>query len=166
MLILTTENKTFDLNFMPDVVDDLHFCVLDNSNQNEVDYHFPPLVFMESFSAPTVRLKIGSYFVNIPVDYQILIGEPQHGDLEVNAVSNLNDRDFKAFALNPLSSFRPEFLPVEIDDVLPSTRWFLPKLKTGQLLCVPLEECDKPLCVYFVKDIPKSCEVIRASKAW
>jgi hypothetical protein len=166
MLILTTENESFDLDLMPDVVDDLHFGVLDNSTPNDPDYIFPPLVFMESFSAPTVRLKIGKYFVNIPVDYQILIGEPQHGDLEVNAVSNLNDRDFKAFALNPLSSFRPEFLPVEIDDVLPSSRWFLPKLKTGQLLCVPLHPGKKPLCVYFVKEIPKSMEIIRASKAW
>lgn len=166
MLILTTENCSFDLDLMPDVVDDLHFCVLDNSTPHDPDYIFPPLVFMESFSAPTVRLKIDKYFVNIPVDYQILIGEPQHGDLEVNAVSNLNDRDFKAFALNPLSSFRPEFLSVEIDDVLPSSRWFLPKLKTGQLLCVPLYPGHKSLCAFFVKEMPRSMEIIRASKAW
>lgn len=166
MFILPPENIAFDTNLMPDVVDDLFFCVLSNENPDEPDYIFPPLVFMESFSAPTIKLKIGKHTINVPIDFQILIGEPSHGDLEVNAISSLNDRDFNAFVLNPLSSFKPEFQPIEIDDVLPPSRWYLPKLRTGQLLCVPLCPGPKPPCAFFVKDIPKSLEIIRANKAW
>lgn len=166
MLILDNENKAINLDLIADQVD-IHFSVLENSTDpNEVDYFFPPLIMMESFYAATIRLKIGKWFINMPADFQILIGEPSHGDLEVNPIISLNDRDFKAFALNPISSFRPEFLPIDIDDVLPSTRWFLPKIKSGQLLCVPLYEGYKPLCVYVVKDIPKSLEIIKAGKSW
>jgi hypothetical protein len=165
MLILTNYDRSFDLQTIPDQVD-LNYAVLDNSNSEEPDFFFPSLVYMESFSTPTIKLKIGDYLINLPVDYSILIGEPSHGDLEVIQISSLNDRYFKAFSFNPLSSFRPEFYTIEIDDVLPSSRWFMPKLKTGQLLCVPLDSGKKPKCIYIVKDIPKASEIVRAGKVW
>jgi hypothetical protein len=102
----------------------------------------------------------------MPLDWQMLIGEPDHGDLEVVPLTSINDRGFKAFTFNPLSSFRPEFSPVEIVDVFTDNRWYFPKLKNGQLLCVPLTRGVKPPCVYFVKDISRNCEIIRYSKAW
>jgi len=167
MLILTECNTSFDLDKLPEQIsDDLRFCVLDNSNPADPDYFWLPLVFMESFNSPTLSLRIGNYKIRIPVDWQVLIGEPDHGDFEVIPLTSLNDRNFKAFVLNPLTSFRPEFWEIEIADIYPETRWFLPKLKNGQLLCVPLEEGHKPLCVYFCKDIPRSSEVIKANRAW
>jgi hypothetical protein len=102
----------------------------------------------------------------MPLDWQILIGEPDLGDLEVLPLTAINDRGFTVFQFNPLTSFRPSFLPIEIVDVYSEVTWFSPKLKNGQLLCVPLSNDPEPECVYFVKDISKNCEVVNYSKAW
>ena len=166
MRILTNDNRSFDIVNLPEEVDDLRFCVFDNSDPAESDYYFVPLIFLESFMSPALVLKIGDQQITMPVDWQLLIGEPDHGDLEVVPLTSINDRGFKAFGFNPLSSFKPEFLPVEILDVFTENRWFFPKMKNGQMLCVPLNSGDKPMCVYFVKDISRSSELVNYSRAW
>jgi hypothetical protein len=101
------------------------------------------------------------------MDWQMLIGEPDLGDLEVVPLTSINDRGFSAFAFNPLSSFRPEFFPVEVIDIYQDVKWYFPKLKPGQMLAIPLEsDSVKPLCVYFVKDISRQSEVVNYTKVW
>lgn len=167
MRILTLDNKSFEMNEIPEEVDDLRFCVLDNSDPKNPDYFYIPLIFLESFNSPALVLKIGDHVIKMPVDWQILIGEPDLGDLEVVPLTSINDRGFSVFAFNPLTSFRPEFYPVEIVDIYQDVKWYFPKLKSGQLLAVPLEEnTEKPMCVFFVKDIGRQNEVINYSKVW
>ena len=61
MQILTVDNECFVLNKIPDQVDeDLRFSVLDNSDPNEPDFYFMPLIYLESFSS----LRTCSYFSN------------------------------------------------------------------------------------------------------
>jgi hypothetical protein len=86
--------------------------------------------------------------------------------LEVLPLTSINDRGFKVFEFNPLSSFRPSFHSVEIIDVYNEVAWYAPKLKNGQMLCVPINDDPNPLCVYFVKDISRNCEVVDYNKAW
>jgi hypothetical protein len=74
-------NRAFELDHLPEQVDDLRFAILDNSNPLTPDYFFIPLIFLESFNAPALVLKVGSHVVKMPVDWQILIGEPEIGDL-------------------------------------------------------------------------------------
>ena len=50
MRILREDNNVFELNRLPDRIDDLRFCVLDNSDPDSPDYYFMPLVFIESFN--------------------------------------------------------------------------------------------------------------------
>lgn len=102
----------------------------------------------------------------MPVDWQILIGEQDHGDLEALALSSLNDRGFHAFGFNPLTSYSPSFYPVEILDIYPDVTWYAPRLRNGQFLCVPIEEGEKPRCVYFVKEISRNCEIVDYSQAY
>ena len=71
------------MNEIPDEVDDLRFNILDNSDPKNPDYYFIPLIFLESFNSPALVLRIGEHLVKMPVDWQILIGEPDFGDLEV-----------------------------------------------------------------------------------
>lgn len=153
---------------IPDDVDEaMRFCVLDNSNPKDPDYFYIPLIFLESFNSPALVLSIGPWHVQMPVDWKILIGEPDLGDLEVVSLKNINDRGFNAFAFNPLTSFRPEFHQVEVIDVYQDVRWYFPKLKPGQLLAVPLEEgVQKPLCVFFAKDMSRQSEIVDFGKAW
>ena len=103
----------------------------------------------------------------MPVDWQLLIGEPDLGDLEVVPLTAVNDRGFSAFCFNPRTSFRPEFHQVEIVDIYQDVKWYFPKLKPGQILAVPLEEKkDNPLCAYFVKDISRQSEVVNYGLVW
>jgi hypothetical protein len=166
MMILSLDNRPFDLNEIPDQVDDLRFCILDNSNHKDPDYFFIPLIFLESFNSPALVLEIGSHRITMPVDWQILIGEADQGDLEIVPLTAVNDRGFNAFVFNPLSSFRPEFHKIEVVDIYQDVRWYMPKLKPGQLLAVPLTNNPKPECVYFVRDVSKQSEVINYSKIW
>ena len=154
------------MNEIPDEVEDLRFAILDNSDPKNPDYFFIPLIFLESFNSPALVLRIGNNLVKMPVDWQILIGEPDFGDLEVIPLTSINDRGFKVFQFNPLSSFRPSFPTGEIVDVYHEVAWYAPKLKNGQMLCVPIGEGVKPDCVYFVKDISRNCEVIDYNRAW
>ena len=102
----------------------------------------------------------------MPVDWQLLIGEPDFGDLEVVPLTSINDRGFSAYTFNPLTSFKPVFEPVEIVDIFQDVKWYFPKLKPGQLLAVPINDSEKPMCAYFVKDISRQSEVIDYSKIW
>jgi len=51
-------------------------------------------------------------------------------------------------------------------DVYQDVTWYVPKLKNGQMLAVPVESKDNPRCVYFVKDISRNCEIVDYNKAW
>ena len=151
---------------MPEEIDDLRFAILDNSNPQNVDYHYIPLIFLESFSSPALVLQIGPHRIKMPVDWQILIGEKEHGDLETLPLTSINDRGFNAFEFNPLSSFSPMFYPIEIIDVYHDVTWYAPRLKNGQFLCVPLNDEEKPMCVYFVKEVSRNCEIVDYSQAF
>ena len=137
MRILNLEtNEFYNLETLPEEIDDLRFAILDNSNPLNVDYHYIPLIFLESFNSPALVLKIGKNTVKMPVDWQIVIGEKEHGDLETLPLTSINDRGFNAFEFNPLSSFSPTFLPIEIVDIYNDVTWYAPRLKNGQFLCV------------------------------
>lgn len=160
MNILLLDNTKYNLETLPEEVDDLRFAILDNSNPANVDYHYIPLIFLESFNAPALVLKVGSFTLKMPLDWQILIGEQEHGDLETLPLTSLNDRGFNAFEFNPLTSFSPTFLPIEILDIYNEVTWYAPRLRNGQFLCVPLEDGPKPKCIYFVKEISRNCEIV------
>ncbi len=166
MRILTVENKSIDMAQVPTQVDDIHFGVLDNSDPKNVDYFFVPMIFLESFNSAAVVLKIDGCHVKMPIDWQILIGSPESGDLEIIPIMQVNDRGFHSFMFNPLSSFSPEFKTIEIVDIYQDVTWFSPRLKSGQILCVPLEEKEKPRCVYFVKEVTKYGSIVDYTKAW
>lgn len=166
MRILTLDNTSYSMDSIPDEIEEVRFCVLDNSDPKEPDYFYIPLIFLESFNSPALVLRIGENVIRMPVDWQLLIGEPDFGDLEVVPLTSINDRGFNVFTFNPLTSFRPEFHPVEIIDIYQEVKWYFPKLKPGQLLAVPLTEGKEPMCAFFIKDISRQNEVINYGKVW
>jgi hypothetical protein len=166
MQILTLDNISFDLNNLPDEVDDsMRFAVLDNSNPQDPDFFFQPLIFLESFNSPAMVLKIGEHEIAMPLDWSIAVGDPQSScDIEILPLTSLNDRGFEALCFNPLSSFRVEFKPIEIVNFYNDVKWYFPKMKNGHLLAVPLENGPKPICCYFIKEISRQNEIIDLSK--
>ena len=167
MKILTLENETYILEKIPEYVDEkLRFAVLDNSNPEEPDFFYIPLIFLESFNAPAAVLEIGPYKIKMPLDWRMIIGEQGQEEMHVLPLTSLNDRGFSAFTFNPLSSSRPEFFPIDIVDIYTEVKWYFPKIKSGQVLAVPLEDGLKPVCAYFVKDISRQCEQIDYGSVW
>jgi hypothetical protein len=167
MQILNLNNETFYLNELPEEIDDdLRFAVLDNSDHQNPDYFFIPLIFLESFTGPAAVLKIGQYEINMPLDWCAVVGDPESSDMEVLPLTSLNDRGFKTFVFNPLTSFKPEFLDIDIIDIYQDVKWYFPKMKPGQLLCTPLHPGSEPLCVYFVKEVSRQSETIDFTKCW
>ena len=166
MRILTLDNTAYEMNEIPNEIEEIRFCVLDNSDPKEPDYFYIPLIFLESFNSPALVLRIGNHTIRMPVDWQLLIGEPDFGDLEVVPLTSINDRGFSVFCFNPLTSFRPEFMPVEIVDIYQDVKWYFPKLKPGQMLAIPLTQDPEPLCAYFIKDISRQSEVVDYNKVW
>ena len=165
MRILTLENECFNLDDLPETIeDDVRFSVLDNSNPKEPDFFFVPLIFLESFSAPAMVLDIGGHEVTMPVDWSVAVGCSESGnDLEVLPLTSINDRGSEAFLFNPLKSFKTDFAEINIVNFYTDVKWYFPKMKNGQLLSVPIREGKNPLCAYFVKDISRQCEVIEYS---
>jgi hypothetical protein len=166
MQILTLEDRTFSLNNLPDEVDEnTRFAVLDNSNPSEPDFFFMPLIFLESFNAPAMILRIGNDEVAMPIDWSIAVGDSSSGcDIEILPLTSLNDRGFEALIFNPLSSFRVEFKKIEIVNFYNDVKWYFPKMKNGQLLATPTRMGDKPSCAYFVKEISRQSEIIQLDK--
>lgn len=164
--IHTLDNMSFELNELPEEIDDMRFAILDNSNPADPDFMYIPLIFLESFTSPALVLKIGGHKIKMPVAWQIVIGDWDAGALEALPLTSINDRDFSAFQFNSLTAFRPTYELIEILDVYNEVNWYAPKLKNGQFLAVPLEDGPNPKCVYFIKDISRNCEVIDYSELW
>lgn len=166
MRILTVENTFYELDDIPDVVDDLRFGILDYSNPKNVDYYFIPLMFLESFYAPAAVLSVGKHQINVPLDWSIVICDPEIGEPEVMSLMSLNDRGYTAFGTNPISGFTPEYLDVSITNIYNDVKWYAPKLKNGHLLCIPLSDGPKPTCILLVKEANKIPEVLDLNEIW
>jgi hypothetical protein len=170
MHILTEQNKLYSMdniqidNSSNDAAEDIRYCVLDYSDIHNVDYYCVPLLFLENFSSPAADLQIGEYRVQIPLDWYILVGEKYFGDLEVIPVMNCLHKDFNAFCFNPIDGYRPEFGLLDVVNVYPDIKWYMPKLKFGHLLAIPLENKPKPNCCFIVRDIHKLPDTIDISK--
>ena len=166
MKILTLKNTAFDLNELPEEVEeDTRFSVLDKSNTSDPDFYFVPLIFLESFNAPAIVMRIGGHEVQMPLDWSMVVGDKECGlDPEVLPLTSINERGFEAFSLNPISGFRPEYLPIEIVNIYQDVKWYFPKMKNNQLLTVPIHEGEGPLCVFFVKEISRQSEVLQLDK--
>lgn len=158
--ILTAENLAYDLNKIPNEIEDIRYAVLDYSDPKNPDYFFIPLIFLESFYAPAVVLTIGRYTVQMPLDWSMLVCDEDYSDLEIMPLTSLNDRGFHTMAFNPLRHMFPRPQEISITNVYAEVKWFFPKLKYGNILVVPLEDKPIPDCALFVKDANKLPDII------
>lgn len=166
MKILLTDNTVYDLDFVPEEIEDIRYCVLDYSDKHNPDYYFMPLVFLEIFTAPAAVLQIGEHVFKMPIDWSVIICDNEVGDPEVVPITALNDRGFSAFTLNPINGYMPEFQPIEIINVYNEVKWHFPKLKNGHILAVPLGDEPGAKCAYFVKETSKIPDVLDISELW
>jgi len=166
MNILTLENKSYDIDFVPEQIDDIRYSVLDYSNRHDVDYVFQPLVFLEIFTAPAAVLQIEDKIIKVPLDWHVIIGDTGIGYPEIVPVSSLTTRGFKAFCFNPVSGIIPSFKEIKLVNVYNQIKWYFPKLKHGHFLTTPIEHTKSPECVFFIKEVTKIPEVLESEDLW
>lgn len=164
MHILTENNIPFSMNNIPNLVDDIRYSILDYSSVNDVDYFCIPLVFLETFTTPAAEIKIGNNKLQVPLDWSIVIGEKDVGDLEIIPITQCLDRDFNVFCYNPINGYRPEYQTLDVTNIYPDVKWHVPKLKYGHLMVLPIEMKQDPLCCFIVKDTHKLPDVLDISR--
>lgn len=155
MKILTVDNTVYELDTVPDEIDDVRFAVFDTTDPDFMDYYFLPLIFLESFYAPAVCLQIGDYHLQMPMDWSIAITDEDLSAIEVLPLTSLNNRGFLTATFNPLSGKMLEPEEIKITNIYQDVKWYFPKLKNGHLLVIPLETTPNPKCVFFVKEANK-----------
>ena len=155
MKILTVDNTVYEIDTVPDEIDDIRFGVFDTSDPEWMDYYFLPLIFLESFYAPAICLQIGEHNIQMPMDWSILTCDEDFADLEIIPLASLNNRGFLSPILNPMHSWMPRAEEIQITNVYQDVKWYFPKLKNGHMLVVPLEDKPEPKCALFVKDYKK-----------
>ena len=155
MKILTVDNEAYDLDTVPNEIDDIRYCVLDGSDKDDVDFYFLPLIFLESFHAPAICLQIGNRNLQMPMDWSILICDEEYTGFEIIPLTSLNNRGFRALVMNPLLTKSISSDEISIVNIYQDVKWYFPKLKNGHVLAVPIESGPKPRCVYFVKEANK-----------
>ena len=155
MKILTVENDVYEIDHVPDEIDDIRFCVFDTSDTDCMDYYFLPLIFLESFYAPAICLRIGENTIQMPMDWSIVITDEDLTGIEVVPLTSLNNRGFLTATMNPLGRKMLEAQEIQITNIYQDVKWFFPKLKNGHLLVAPLENKPNPRCAFFVKEANK-----------
>lgn len=124
-----------------------------------------PLIFLEAFNSPAIVLKIGTYQVQMPLDWSIVVGDSICGaDSEVLPLTSINERGFDAFIFNPITGFKIDYKPIEIVNIYQDVKWYFPKMRNGHILSVPLSNGPNPPCAYFVKEVSRQSEIIQVDK--
>ena len=160
MRILTNDNVAYELDKVPNEIEDIRYCVLDYSDPKNPDYFFIPLIFLESFHSPSVVLSLGKHTVQMPLDWSILVCDNDYSDLEIMPLTSLNDRGFYTMVFNPFRHMVPRPHEINIMNVYTEIKWYFPKLKNGNILVVPVEDGLYPNCALFVKDSSRLPDII------
>ena len=157
MNVLTPENFAFEVDQIADTIPEEMYCVLDLSQHGDSDYYFRHILNIVSFNSISADLQIGDNVVQVPLGWQILLGDEESGMLEMCTIENiLNMTEPCAFVYNPIRSMYPRYLPVKVLRVftLP-TKWQMPMLQKKNLLALPLHNGENPLCAYFADENEK-----------
>lgn len=157
MNILTPENYAFDMDQVIDTIPDEMYCVLDLSVVEDSDYYFREILNTISFNSISADLQIGESVIQVPLSWQILLGDEDTGMVEMCTIENiLNMQDPCAYVYNPIRSMYPKFEKIKLLRVFTlSTKWQIPMLPRKNLLAVPLRSGKNPPCVYFADENEK-----------
>lgn len=157
MNILTPENSAFDMDMVTDTRPYEMFCVLDMSDSTNIDFYFQHILHTVSFNSISADLKIGDNIIQVPLQWQILLGDEDTGMVEMCSIENiLNMKEPRAYVYNPIRSMYPKFESVKVLRVFTLTKkWQMPMLHKKNLLVMPVCAGDNPPCVYFADENEK-----------
>ena len=130
------------------------------------DFFYIPLIFLRELQCSSGSTRNWNGQDQDALGLEDVDRRAGQSEMHVLPITSLNDRGFDAFTFNPLSSPKPDFYPIDVVDIYTEVKWYFPKIKSGQMLAVPLSNGPKPICAYFVKDISRQCEQVDYGSVW
>ena len=157
MNILTPENYAFEMDQVTDTEPDALFCVLDLSDLENTDFYFKHIWNTVSFNSMSAELQIGENKIQVPLNWQILLGDEETGMVEMCTIENLlNMKEPCAYVYNPVRSLYAKFEPVKVLHVFTvAIKYQIPYLNKKNLLAVPMKTGFNPPCAFFADENEK-----------
>jgi hypothetical protein len=157
MQILTPENYAYEMDLVSDEIPEEMYCVLDLSDHGDSDFYFRPINHTVSFNSLSADLQIGDKVIQVPLGWQILLGDEDTGMAEMCTIENLlNMKEPKAYVYNPIRSMYARYEDVKVLRVFTlTTKWQMPMVQRKNLLAVPLSNGYNPKCVFFADENEK-----------
>jgi len=149
MLILSVDNEIKNTDFLSE---EIHYGVLSFKDFKNPDFFFPKLTYLEEFTSTSITLTIGDHELVMPLGWSVLCTDLENiQSIPLYEMSGT----YSVFCLNPINGFMPEFLPMRLSTIFPSTTWTAPPAIDKNMIVVPLgrkptgREAKSPLCVMF-----------------
>jgi len=152
LLILNEHNEIVDLDQVSKN-SEIYYGVLDFTKPKTPDYFFKPIVFIDTYNAPSAELKIGPYTTMIPFKWSIIV---VYADIaELVPVEDIVSKNHDVFLINPITAYMPSSMPIRYKGSY-DTAWSYPTLGKTELLVIPIaqqiereDESRKrgPLCI-------------------
>lgn len=153
MLILTHDNKTFDLNKIgKELPERIHYGTFDVSDKSNPDYYFRQLIMAETFNDDALVFFIGKHKIMLPKDWSIVLADPETADVELIPAREINTRQFHALTFNPIRNGMHSFMPVIPTDVFTDVTWTVPRLSFHNFLLMPVENKPNPDCILIIQE--------------
>lgn len=139
-MILNELNKAVELTS-----DEARFAtVLDY--RAELDFHCRPVLAVERHDRLLALVEIGSETMTLPLSWKIVVADREIGEAEIVTVQEAVKNGHSILAFNPWTNDLPLYLPIRI--VGDGASFNSPHIGKRQLLAVPLNQADRPLCVF------------------
>ena len=150
------------MNTVGDHIPNEMYCALDLSSIANSDYYFHDIMSTVNFSAMAAELQIGEFQTQVPMNWQILLGDEDTGMMEMATIEDLLSLKLPhAYVFNPISSMYPRFLPVKVNNIFTiNIRWQMPMMNKQNLLAIPLSFTEKPLCAFFADETDRINDLI------
>lgn len=167
MRFLTPENEPLEPSQIQNAP---NICVMDCTDPDQSDFLFPQCIFWNEYQYPGAGLMIGDIYLEIPLNFRILTLDVNDCMVDLVTIDDLIQHEHNALVLNPILSFKPDYLPVKVHNIYQTPRsWFIPKVQTKNYSAVPIGteqnykrftsrrglSISAPLCVFVADDQEK-----------
>lgn len=140
MQILTEPTAALELDQEPDKLRKLYMCIFDYADAKNRDFRFINIRQFLSYHFPTASLLVdGKYHYVLPLNWNILTGEPEEGECVLTTLDMLLHRQMYTPLVNPFYASKGRMVTVEITKVNPiNVEHFVPKLPSKSVLMLPI----------------------------
>lgn len=131
----------FDDNSEPLILDNVYTPTITENiwvlDLGMMDFTLAPLLVLEEIVAPTIEVMILGFKFKLPANWNILIVDDETLQLDVQEVSELPGKEYRALIYGPKETMI-EHAVISVTDYFPHEQNVSPSLNKHQMLCHPV----------------------------